>query len=702
VTRSHDTPPHIDYLAKDYASFRQLMLDHMSVLAPDWTERSAADLGNALVELLAYAADQLSYYQDAVATEAYLGTARLRRSVHRHAQLLDYNLHEGCSARVWVHVQVVEDTSLPRHTKLLTRVPGGRTPALIAPESPAYFDALAQGPIVFETMHDAYLREAHNEILFLTHGRQLLPIGATRARLRDEQGALLLKVGDVLIFEEICDPVTGRERDADPAHRHAVRLTNVIPKTKSVEIEWAAGDAPLEPLLLADDFGGETKAICVARGNVVLADHGRSIVDEDLPPVPAGMRYHPHLRLAGLTYGVQYDHAQAIWTMSAAETMLQDCSQAMPAINLVELGTNPIDLAKDRGVPLLPNQEFRDKQYPVKHWQLRRNLLSSGVFMRDYMVEMEDDGLAHLRFGFGEAGWQPAIAGAVLLANYRIGNGTVGNVGRESIAHVVADEISIVGVRNPFPAQGGTNPQRTDAARLHAPHGFKTWDPPESDSEDLASPPRPNASAPDAGLFAPGVFEAQERCITADDYAAVAMRNPAVAHAVAQMHWSGSWHTAVVYVQRRGDRPADRAFRDALRDFLEPYRLAGYDVDIRGPQFVALQIDLEVHLRPGHRVDVVRSALEAALGNRSLPDGTTGFFHPDNFTFGQPAHRSQLIARAMAVPSVAWVGVRQFRRMDSSHDDDHILAGPLEILRLDDDPHHPENGSLRLTFEDHL
>src|SRR5262249_31255607 len=63
-------PPPIDYLAKDYASFRRLMLDRMAVTMPGWTERNAADLGMALVEVLAYAADHLSYYQDAVATEA--------------------------------------------------------------------------------------------------------------------------------------------------------------------------------------------------------------------------------------------------------------------------------------------------------------------------------------------------------------------------------------------------------------------------------------------------------------------------------------------------------------------------------------------------------------------------------------------------------------------------------------------------------
>src|SRR5438477_12890619 len=73
--------PEIDYLSKDYASFRHLMLDHLSLRVPSWNEPSAADLGNVIVEILAYSADYLSYYQDAVATEAYLGPARRGTSI---------------------------------------------------------------------------------------------------------------------------------------------------------------------------------------------------------------------------------------------------------------------------------------------------------------------------------------------------------------------------------------------------------------------------------------------------------------------------------------------------------------------------------------------------------------------------------------------------------------------------------------------
>ena len=80
---------------------------------PDWTEQHEPDIWITLVELLAYIGDDLSYYEDAVATEAYLQTARNRVSVRRHARLVGYRLHEGCNARAWVCLNVTSPVSLP-------------------------------------------------------------------------------------------------------------------------------------------------------------------------------------------------------------------------------------------------------------------------------------------------------------------------------------------------------------------------------------------------------------------------------------------------------------------------------------------------------------------------------------------------------------------------------------------------------------
>jgi hypothetical protein len=75
--------PASDYLSKGYASFRQLIFDRLSLFLPAWKERNPSDLGIVLLEILAYISDYLSYFQDAVATESYIGTVRKRVSIRR-------------------------------------------------------------------------------------------------------------------------------------------------------------------------------------------------------------------------------------------------------------------------------------------------------------------------------------------------------------------------------------------------------------------------------------------------------------------------------------------------------------------------------------------------------------------------------------------------------------------------------------------
>src|SRR4051794_1015406 len=178
--------PEINYLAKDYASFRRLMLDRLSAIAPGWRERNPADLGVALVELLAYAGDQLSYYQDAVATEAYLGTARKRVSIRRHARLLDYRVQEGCNARTWVFFEAAPGPPVlvPQGTQLFTQANLAR--------GPITFDqarqALTAGSLGFETLAPLTVHPELNRIDFYTWSDDncCLVKGATEATLVDK------------------------------------------------------------------------------------------------------------------------------------------------------------------------------------------------------------------------------------------------------------------------------------------------------------------------------------------------------------------------------------------------------------------------------------------------------------------------------------------------------------------------------------
>jgi hypothetical protein len=300
--------PVIDYTAKDYDSLLRLLLDRMSLTVPAWTERHAPDLGVTLVELLAYTGDQLSYQQDAVGTEAYLTTARRRVSVRRHVRLIDYAMHDGCNARAFVTIEVPEDVSLPHGSYRFVAVdvsdlPPREQPVLAPVISDELLRALPPGTTheVFEPLGhraqsaDLHLYRAHNTIGFWTWGNEdcCLPTGATSATLRDPGRALRLRPGDLLVIEEVAGPRTGTPADADPAHRQAVRLESVTPgedelfEQPIVEVTWAQQDALTFDVCLTAHGGPDCTLltdVSVARGNVVLADHGHSLSFCAYPP----------------------------------------------------------------------------------------------------------------------------------------------------------------------------------------------------------------------------------------------------------------------------------------------------------------------------------------------------------------------------------------------------------------------------------
>ena len=287
---------------------------------------------------------------------------------------------------------------------------------------------------------------------------------------------------------------------------------------------------------------------------------------------------------------------------------------------------------------------------------------------------METDGRAFIRFGDDVRGRRPS-PGTTHVATYRIGNGQGGNVGAGAIGRLVLSPGitpgDLIRVWNPVAASGGIDPEPIEQVRMYAGQAFRT----------------------------------QERAVTDADYAAVADRHPEVQRAAATRRWTGSWHTVFVTTDRRGGAAIDQPFEDDLRAFLERFRMAGHDLEVDGPRFVSLDVTLSVCAQPGY----VRSDVEAALldefSARDLPDGRRGFFHPDDFTFGQPVYLSRIVARAMQVPGVAWVDVddsdgkpNRFRRWGQPARGE-IAAGRvdmqrLEIARLDSDPNRPENGRI--------
>lgn len=714
--------PTINYLAKDYASFRQLMLDRLALTAPQWRERNPADLGITLVELLAYVGDYLSYQQDAVATEAYLSTARKRTSVQRHARLVDYFMHDGCNARTWVQLQVSPDVdfvALPRvyneqPTAFLTNVPELGDQTVFRTDSTAYRTALRAGAQVFELMHDEMLYNAHNRIAFYTWRNQecCLPKGATHATLAGELPNL--KPGMVLVLAEVKGPQTGVSDDADPAHRHPVRLTRVThtydplgsinfpPNGLSpsaipwvTEITWHSDDAlPFALCIAARNQTNYYTDVSVAYGNIVLADHGLTIHDtvgessllphtvppptlqrisvqkshcDDVTNTPIPPRFRPMLRTAtgqgGVTHALPYTHISPYDTdkppltlpLSARATRQWRNEHPLSAIRLYSLTTEGT---------------------PDNEWTPRRDLLDSKPDAPDFVVETETDGTAYIRFGDDRLGSRPPV-GTQFLATYRVGNGILGNIGIGSLAHLVTDNAavatnppSIIQIWNPLSAQGGKEPETIEEVRQKAPTAFQQ----------------------------------QERAVTPADYEELAKRDDtSVQRSACTFRWTGSWRTAFVTVDRLGDQAVDEAYKKQMRTTLERYRMAGYDLEVDSPRFVPLEIEMVICVASGYFASHVKTALLAQFNNRFGPDGRNGLFHPDNFTFGQTIYLSPFYAAAQATAGVLSVQITKFQRQGAPGNETltsgKLLLNRLEIARLDNDPNFPDRGLFTLIMK---
>ncbi len=89
----------IDYMARDYDSLLQSMREQIPYKLPEWKDwESEADFGNVLLQLFAHMGDILSYYQDRIANESFLGTAQSRSSIIYHLRMIGYRLATAAPA----------------------------------------------------------------------------------------------------------------------------------------------------------------------------------------------------------------------------------------------------------------------------------------------------------------------------------------------------------------------------------------------------------------------------------------------------------------------------------------------------------------------------------------------------------------------------------------------------------------------------
>jgi predicted phage baseplate assembly protein len=336
---------------------------------------------------------------------------------------------------------------------------------------------------------------------------------------------------------------------------------------------------------------------------------------------------------------------------SAAELFAQDPRRAAPQIQLNGMCATAAGLVH-------------------ANWIAKPDLLGSRHNDCHFLVEMDNDGHAHLRFGDDDLGHRPE-AGTIFTAMYRTGNGLAGNVGAEAISYFVLRRGRLSGAilkpRNPMPAEGGVEPQPLAEVKLLRPP-----------------------------LFASVWKGRSPRLIMRNSPSAIRKYS-----AAAIFRWTGSWYEVLVAIDPLGLVEAGQELLDEIAQSLFRFRRMGHDVVVKRAQYVALDIAMNVCVKPGYTRGHIKAALLDVFSDEVLPDGRLGFFHPDHLTFGQGIRLSQLIVAAQAVIGVESVQVTKLERLYKGPNQELkngiLPLSVLEIARLDNDPSFPENG--RLTFD---
>jgi hypothetical protein len=638
--------PRIDYLAKDYDSFRHTLVTELAGRIPGWTPTSEADLTVTLLDLFAAAGDELSDYQDRVMNEAYLGTARKRVSLARHARLVDYHIDQGAQAHTWLALELVAGQEIDLAPGFLAWA-GGQ---LDEPDA-----------LVFVTRDSPHMHWLVNEAGLYTwqDTKRALAAGDTSADLKVRvpgQAAAdtvrdLIRDGKIprLVIQEQLNPATGRPPGRDLRKRQLLRLIGgpkgadsvIDPVTGEwmVRVRWHDEDALDKDYCFVEfpGHGARVEDVSLFFGNLVVAHHGRpalAVFRDPREPLVGAERAYALTKLWGTLCPLPEDRPLAYRQRTDPEE---------PPGSTLEVEVIPPGGAGEI-------------------WQERISLVHSRDTDPHFMVETDELGRSVIRFGNGSNGLQLPDRSEV-RCHFQVGRGIDGNVGLDTIVHAYPAAAAVESVWNSFDVTDGRDPEPREEIIRNAPEAFRAR---------------------------------QLRAVTLADYARRAEEVPGVARAAARYGWTGSWRTVRVAIDPAGTEVLSDALPDQVVAHLEAVRLIGEDLEIRPPIYVPARIEVSLCVAADVWPDDLRFVIDAEFGTGFTPDGQMAFFNPDRWTFGQALHGSEIEGRLQAIPGVDHVVSVVMRRFDapSPGDDDPLEMAANEILRVHNDPDHLELGTI--------
>lgn len=642
--------PVIDYLARDFDTFKHTLITAMKKRVPGWEPTSEADLDMVLIELLSATADELSDYQDRVMNEAFLSTARKRVSIARHARLMDYHIHQGNQASTVLAIKVFDDVVFPE-----PRTSG---------EPDQYLTVWTEnGPQnTFVAKEEQYIYKSLNYLEPYTWDGtvMMLKSGSTSADLIVDGVAEGLIIGGKvprLLIQEWLDPSDGSPRGANPVKRQMlhlitegdkkpVKINDPLTGMNALRVHWAEEDRLNADYYFArsgrasNPVFPESDMATLFHGNLVDVYHGAMacrMFKEPGQPLADGELYYERIERNGGLKGtvcrlpdgpLAYEYTPQggdRWPKSTLEVRV-DTDDWSEAISLIQS-----DGSTEGG--------------------------------SHFVVETDEEGRSLIRFGDGING-RALPGGAEVECYYQAGRGIDGNVGADSLVVIdrsTGDYGKIDRCWNPFDVINGRDPEPAEEIVRKVPEAYR---------------------------------HRQLRAVTLQDYRNRAGEVAGVSSASACYVWTGSWRGVRITIDPAGTDEPGEELMARVREHLEAVRLIGEDIEIRPPKYIPLKIDVSICVRPGYWPEDIKTTLEQEFADERTPDGRPGFFHPDRWTFGQELNPSQIIGRVQSVEGIDHVLSIGISRWDGVpvEGDGVVKVGPAEIIQVRNDPDQAEHG----------
>jgi hypothetical protein len=672
---AHECPPDppidfpVDYTARDFWSFRGALLDFASQRYPLWQDRLEADVGNMLVEVMSALGDEFAYNQDRIAREAYVETASQRRSLRRHASLVDYHIHDGLGGTTWLDFTVNAAGVIPAGT------PVGDSSGRVHFETGRGF---AESFVIPPATPRTYAVDPARNMLSPHQWDEkdlCLPVGSTELFIEGAHAANL-PFDDTPPGKPPGRWVVLVTKPPNPAVKARAWMVRLITAEDTADLVQPPQPHPITRLVWE-----QAQATPFELDKNVLEIHGNLI------PATAGTT-----EVRRFTIGAsidQADHPSAIERQGADGSVAHLFS--LPGSDtrmLVFLGPSVDDAAPEIRLTAVTLVASVWTVVPNGEWTWRRELLGTNSALPTSKVFRLEDGfwrrvvgfqrlgaeVVHqdyatddsktIRFGDGEFGAVPAD-GTIFQVSYRLGNGAQDNVAAGTLSQCALPIVTRV--TNPLSAVNGTDPETPQQIRQLAPEAFR------------------------AVTF---------RAVRPEDYAEALARLNWVRRAGAAFRWTGSWLAAYATPDPRGSVTVTPDERTAAFNQLDRFRQAGRPAFMLDPVYANLDLEIIICVATSaYKGEVEQRVLEALFGVNGVRP-RLGFFSPDNFTFGTPLERSKLEAEIQDVAGVKAVEQMYFRRRGwfdwRPFSELTYAVAPNEIVRLENNALLPERGSVKL------